>query len=417
MAAMENVLKRTEEVQKQMTMLKSELIETQEAERKKIKKDSEVMDVMTVLHSLDGALTKLLDRQERFFKEERDHWLAERGEWQKRESELRREISQLNEKLSNRIPSPSATDKSSSEEKMSSVDAAKEPMDAAGDIAEKVKDSIGMAFAAVNLGDVLSEDYEKLLRPSSNGRTVPANSPSTDKETDIPVETVKSPPTGPPPTLAVGDDDIYWVSQLQTALGKKGYYCGDDDVEDFYFGEGTVSALLTFQACSGLKETGTADAVTWKALLGEDLKPVVGDVQPEGTTLTTTDLNTSPTPTPTGNNVEPKEFPVLSECDGGKEVHRLQVMLEVAGFSCGKDDMMWWHYGDDTIAAIKTFQACNGLPQSGVADTLTWEKLAGEGKSMQDICRIVEKEQMYEEDLTKSDRVWLIGEQRWERKL
>lgn len=117
--------------------------------------------------------------------------------------------------------------------------------------------------------------------------------------------------------------------QLQTGLCDLGYYPGDEDIDDFYFGEGTQSALMTMQArcagcscgrlcvsegkpsapafepgngrcscrctavrplepcplaspalpphlpqcCEGLDETGIADAATWAKLLGPGLAP------------------------------------------------------------------------------------------------------------------------------------------------
>ena len=54
-------------------------------------------------------------------------------------------------------------------------------------------------------------------------------------------------PSGPPPTLSIGCDDIYWVHQLQSALMTEGYYCGEEEIEDFLFESGTESAVLAFQ--------------------------------------------------------------------------------------------------------------------------------------------------------------------------
>jgi hypothetical protein len=48
---------------------------------------------------------------------------------------------------------------------------------------------------------------------------------------------------------------------------------GDDDTEYWMFGESTLQALLTCQACLGLPETGVTDAPTWAALLGAGMRP------------------------------------------------------------------------------------------------------------------------------------------------
>lgn len=53
---------------------------------------------------------------------------------------------------------------------------------------------------------------------------------------------------------------------LQKALLEGGCYCGEDDEADFYFGAGTQSAVLTFQAIKKIPETGVSDEATWAAL-------------------------------------------------------------------------------------------------------------------------------------------------------
>lgn len=44
------------------------------------------------------------------------------------------------------------------------------------------------------------------------------------------VEVQKGDPEGPPPLLAAGDDDIFWVSKLHDGLLSAGYYPSDDEV-------------------------------------------------------------------------------------------------------------------------------------------------------------------------------------------
>ena len=71
------------------------------------------------------------------------------------------------------------------------------------------------------------------------------------------VEATSSPPeeapaaaSAAPPMLAHGADDIFWVAHLHTALDAAGYYPGEEEMEAWLFGEGTLSALLTFQVLS-----------------------------------------------------------------------------------------------------------------------------------------------------------------------
>ena len=51
----------------------------------------------------------------------------------------------------------------------------------------------------------------------------------------------------PLPVLVVGADDIFWVAQLHAALDQRGVYAGEEDVETWIFGNGTLIALMTFQ--------------------------------------------------------------------------------------------------------------------------------------------------------------------------
>lgn len=333
--------------------------------------------------------------------------------------------------------------------------------------------SMSAAFAAVDQGDVLSDNFgelQKNLEENFSGNGQKSNVASEDSQTvsgegasDAPVEVVKSPPTGPPPELVEGDDDIYWVSKLQQALEKKGFYCGEQDCEDYFFAEGTSNALLSFQACEGLTETGTADKETWIALLGEEARDfysernvtdeqgavvteVTGDTSEIANVDGTEDFSETDSRDENGagkvNQTEelqteestpinpvlkvdptlPKSqggWPVLQESDGGKEVHALHVCLEKNGFHCGDDDMNWWFFGDDTIAALKTFQACNGLPESGSCNEKTWLTLLGENAKPDDLQEMV-GDSSYDEDRAaqgpNTGGVWLLGEQRWEKR-
>ena len=49
------------------------------------------------------------------------------------------------------------------------------------------------------------------------------------------------------PVLVPGCDDIYWVNHLHSALTSKGYFPSDEEMESWFFGDQTQSALLTFQ--------------------------------------------------------------------------------------------------------------------------------------------------------------------------
>lgn len=48
-----------------------------------------------------------------------------------------------------------------------------------------------------------------------------------------------------------------------------GFFSGDDDMQWWEFGDGTMSALKMFQASCQLPQTGTTSAATWEFLLGD----------------------------------------------------------------------------------------------------------------------------------------------------
>lgn len=352
---------------------------------------------------------------------------------------------------------------------------------------------IRAAMAAVDEVDILTSDPDFLTLSSEgpsqlyadggedgDGATVPSMSSSPDGGVAL--------PSGPPPELSVGADDIFWVNQLHTTLVDAGYYPGDEDIDDFYFGDSTLAAISTLQACNGLPETGFVDMVTWELLLGPSLQPkqshdlsedmaMAGSPHAQQETqkkafvelfestvenTTTVDAQGNVTAassqvrvhdsavSPTGGRVDddlqwsaeatrsetgvvirssvstshqerrvasvPTKWPVLIEGDGGREVHALHVGLEKAGFSAGEDDTQWWQFGDTTMNALKTFQACSGLPESGVCDERTWKALLGEAAVPSDLVALHSGESD-DEDLADDGggtRVWLIGEQRWE---
>ncbi|EFJ50292.1 hypothetical protein VOLCADRAFT_103883 [Volvox carteri f. nagariensis] len=264
---------------------------------------------------------------------------------------------------------------------------------------------------------------------------------------DLPVEVAKAAPTDPPPELVQGDDDIYWLSRLHTCLEQRGFFPGDDDMENWFFGEGTLAAVLSFQASERLPETGVVDRPTWTALLGvevaEELYARAAALSNSGvataTTATAEPASSQPSPassariSTTTTSTAPAaaapadltKWPVLMDGDGGREVHAMQVALANSGFYCGEDDMRWWQFGDATLTALKYFQSCSSIPESGVCDERTWRALLGREASPADLYLVrLNKVNSDDEDGGFDDdmdgisqgRVWLLGEQRWERR-
>ncbi|KXZ54376.1 hypothetical protein GPECTOR_5g455 [Gonium pectorale] len=202
-------------------------------------------------------------------------------------------------------------------------------------------------------------------------------------------------------------------------------------------GETTLSAVLSFQASARLPETGVVDRPTWTALLGQEeaeqlfsRAPQQQPQQPQPAPTASPAAASVPAPGsgPAGSGSSERRYvdkwPVLMEGDGGREVHALQVALSNGGFYAGEDDMRWWQFGDTTLTALKFFQSCNGLPESGVCDERCWRALLGGASQPADLYDVRlaansdDEEDGFSEDLegVSKGRVWLLGEQRWERR-
>ena len=402
------------------------------------------------------------------------------------------------------------------------------------------------ALSALDAGmDVLSPAFDDMLITKKTTTTTTPATPTTTSTSVTPastptpaVSTASTPlgvedlglgalpagtvtPDGPPPLMKEGDDDIFWMHQLHSALAAAGYYVVDEDLEFWMFGESTTSCVMTFQACSKLPETGIVDEAEWRLLLGDDLVPkkwgasessdpvldamdkVIdqGAISTTGTSTTAAAAATPAAPSldpsipvdrvsaadtffytfgnggmetetetetfttrrsATSNSItsstrwNPKEestrddhlddaaiacakelsskdlahvWPVLREGDGGVLVLKLQLLLRHAGFYPDDDDTRWWQYGDSTVEAVKFFQACSSLPETGTVAEPTWRALLqADGMSDYDTVNAEvilqvearnEDEESFETDLAamndpNHERVFLMGEQRWE---
>jgi hypothetical protein len=339
---------------------------------------------------------------------------------------------------------PSVTSKPAAEAAEASAADDDDDADEEARVSSSIAAAMSAAMAAVQEMDVLSSETDVFLASalSGGGRgssssapslAAPAAAETTNTTASAatappPVETPRGDPQGPPPVLSAGDDDIYWMDRLHTALAAAGFYPPDEEVESWLFGPGTTTALLTFQACGSLPETGCADEPTWRALLGDE--EVDRRIEAEGGGgAAAAEAPAAPAPaapvaplssSPPAAAREPT-WPIVAEMDGGRAVHRLQLALSAAGFHCGEDEMQWWQFGGTTLESLRTFQACGGLPETGVTCARTWRALLGPDARPEDLERPVEKDEgTYDEDLTLAageGRVWLLGEQRWARPL
>jgi len=125
------------------------------------------------------------------------------------------------------------------------------------------------------------------------------------------------------------------VKELQQLLANYGYYTGAIDGK---YGPGTKNAVINFQNYNHLIKDGKAGPDTMARLKGSDVVSA----------------------------------PVKSDDAKVEDIKHVQTRLAFYGYYTGAVD---GKFGKTTIAAIKAFQAANGLKVDGAAGPLTMEKL------------------------------------------
>ena len=264
------------------------------------------------------------------------------------------------------------------------------------------------------------------------------------------------------PLLRNGDNDVYLMTLVHSALMENGFWCGEDDTEEMYFGKKTEEAVEYFQGAKGmgLEVNGMIDTETWLALLGKEKfewGPAPGAILDEDVASCREGIarkafeeaqkkleavSSKEEEDPYGEDIEagPRaeddfidvkgssgvsvEWPILRLDEGGLAVHKMQAMLSSLGFNCGEDDAEYWFMGTDTKNALQAFQASEMLPETGIVDFTTWKKLFeacghenATGKTIEEAFAMV-AENEYSIDRSPGCEgekgVWLIGEQRYE---
>mmetsp|Transcript_800 Transcript_800/g.3021 ORF Transcript_800/g.3021 Transcript_800/m.3021 type:complete len:521 (-) Transcript_800:62-1624(-) len=266
------------------------------------------------------------------------------------------------------------------------------------------------------------------------------------------------------PFVTKGEDDIYLMTTIHAKLNDAGFWAGEEDEEDMFFGSSTKDALLYFQANAGVQETGVVDAETWSALLGAEAfmwgpppgaiafdetkfssqMEARGTQQPNAAAASATpnpkhfmadedyapddydpfsdddDRSSSQGPSFTLGTTDGKQnahkWPILREEDGGMEVHKMQIALSEKGYDSGEEDMEYWFFGFTTQAALLAFQATERLPESGSTDIATWRALLGDEllELSPEVALSRIGDGAYPHDLSRTDKVFLLGEQRYE---
>ena len=138
-----------------------------------------------------------------------------------------------------------------------------------------------------------------------------------------------------PPKLASGADDVFWVAQLHQGLDRAGFAVPDEEAEAWFFGEGTESALHTFQVrlwqpcITARLPCSLAAAQVWSSLSG------------------------------------PHE-----QAGAATALHAAPLVLDGLRSVCSSRA--------SSEACVPAMQACQGLPETGLTDMLTWTHLLGE---------------------------------------
>ena len=151
-------------------------------------------------------------------------------------------------------------------------------------------------------------------------------------------------------TLKIGSTGSE-VRKMQQRLKELGYLKGSADGD---FGEATETAVKNFQANNGLTVDGKAGNATLNKLYSDSARKAPA---------------TTATNTPKATNTP---FTSLKNGSTGAEVKKMQQRLKELGYLKGSAD---GDFGDATEAAVKAFQARNGLTVDGKAGTATLNKL------------------------------------------
>ena len=157
-------------------------------------------------------------------------------------------------------------------------------------------------------------------------------------------------------TAAASNSNAYGydVAEIQQRLQAAGFVVG---IIDGILGEKTQLAIMNFQAAAGLKVDGIVGPATMAAL---------GGTTAVSTTQTTTSSQqTSVTQqTSTGS--------IVYNTSNADDTYTLQQRLTAYGYSVGTIDGI---YGVRTDAAVRAFQAANGLTVDGIAGPATMAAL------------------------------------------
>ena len=199
------------------------------------------------------------------------------------------------------------------------------------------------ALGLTQSGVASSSLQEKLFSASAPAAAVtvtaaPTQAPATAK----PVSPTPTPNNTGYSELTYGMKNSLAVQNMQNRLKALGYFTAQ--CTGNYYSQ-TTEAVKLFQKAVGLSATGTATVET-QILLYASNAPAYDSA------------TAAPTTAPTGTYV------VLQKGSRGTEVTNLQKRLITLGWSSSSADGI---YGNNTVSAVKAFQAAVGYEQNGIA--------------------------------------------------
>jgi peptidoglycan hydrolase-like protein with peptidoglycan-binding domain len=200
--------------------------------------------------------------------------------------------------------------------------------------------------------------------------------------------------TGDAPLGVVDDAGVAPIAFLHSSLLACGYNVADDDeVDAILFGPSTAEALATLQACCNLPDTGIVDSATWAALVGETLIAAGDGNRDDAARHAAATLAAPPpwaalthgaqpplrpahhAPAPVAATPPASIWPTLRRDDGGAPVALLHALLACHGYYTDDDETDYWTFGSGTDMALRTFQACCSIVDTGVTCAATWRVL------------------------------------------
>lgn len=128
-------------------------------------------------------------------------------------------------------------------------------------------------------------------------------------------------------------------------------------IPDGIYGSDTESAVRTFQSENGILPTGVVNFETWNAIKAAYLKITVE---------------------PIGLNIFPSSAYITEPGERSDIITFIQLALSALSVVYDEFDLLSISGVNDeiTMGEVRSFQKINGIPETGLVDIITWNRLA-----------------------------------------